>query len=369
MWGRAESGVKIIDDLITNGLPVPSTVLVLGDPGSGKSTLCQQFLSHNLKNGGNGIYVAYEEHPEDICRTMHNFGWYNEDLEKSGRLFFIDSTSVNPSDYNTLNLKLTEALEKMKNGEAIRIVIDSLTALFSAGTQEFRLGLDFIRNINAKVRNYGSLCLYTLNRKGFDEETTALVKDVSDGVIELKMEEELGLLRSYIRVLKMRGTDHSRRWMPYSIDSNKGLTFYIPRILVVGPEESGKSTIMKHFKARRWKVGDFEAEAILCETLDSSFVKATRSKDISGILLVIDSTRPESFPEALETLAKIETPGLPVVVLANKQDLPGAITPENAKEEMGLPKEIPVLGAVGTEGVGVEEVVRTLIKNIVKLPV
>jgi len=68
-------------------------------------------------------------------------------------------------------------------------------------------------------------------------------------------------------------------------------------------------------------------------------------------------------------LHAVETPGLPYVVLANKQDLPGAITPENAREEMSLDGNVAVIGSVALKGEGVEEALRALVKQIINLPV
>jgi len=369
VWVRTKLGVSIVDDLVSDGVPNTSTVLVLGDPGSGKSILCQQILANGLMAGGCGIYAAFDDAPDDVRSSMADFGHDVQGYEEKGRLVFIGGSSTNQPDFNTLNLRLSEALERMKGAEGTKIIVDSLTSLLSSQQGRPGLGLDFIRALNAKVRAYGGLCFYGLNRQGFDEKTLALVKDLSDGVIEMKLEEQHGSLRSYVRVSKMKGSSHSKKWLPYSIDPKAGITFYKPTILVTGPEGAGKSTVSGLFGGESWTVGDLTVDAIVCDKPDSGFRTMIRSRDIAGVLLVVDCSMPETFPQALEMLHAVETPGLPYVVLANKQDLPGAITPENAREEMVLPDEVPVVGSVALKGSGVEEALRALVKQIINLPV
>eukprot|EP00026_Physarum_polycephalum_P014678 Phypoly_transcript_15223.p1 GENE.Phypoly_transcript_15223~~Phypoly_transcript_15223.p1 ORF type:complete len:220 (+),score=9.08 Phypoly_transcript_15223:274-933(+) len=58
-----------------------------------------------------------------------------------------------------------------------------------------------------------------------------------------------------------------------------------------------------------------------------------------GIIYVIDSTDRERFEETKEHLYRLlehPKPGTPLLVLANKQDLPGALTPEEISDRLDL---------------------------------
>ena len=44
-----------------------------------------------------------------------------------------------------------------------------------------------------------------------------------------------------------------------------------------------------------------------------------------------------------------KTEGLPSVVVANKADLEGALTPEKIRERMALPEEIPIIPATAED--------------------
>lgn len=82
-----------------------------------------------------------------------------------------------------------------------------------------------------------------------------------------------------------------------------------------------------------------------------------------GLLFVVDSADPERFEESRSELDAIfendEMRGVPLVVLANKQDLPGARSPSALMEELRLRKllghEWHVQACCATNGEGLVE--------------
>ncbi|KAM4623090.1 uncharacterized protein O3C94_020793 [Discoglossus pictus] len=92
-----------------------------------------------------------------------------------------------------------------------------------------------------------------------------------------------------------------------------------------------------------------------------------------GLVFVVDSADWERFPEARAELESIlkddEMRGVPVLVMANKQDLPDARQPTEVTEEMGLKKvqghQWHVQGCCATTGDGLVEGLETL-TNLVK---
>ena len=55
---------------------------------------------------------------------------------------------------------------------------------------------------------------------------------------------------------------------------------------------------------------------------------------------------------------------MPLVVFANKQDLPGALCVEEIREKMRLPRDVPIIGTIATEKNGVFEGLEMLLKQI-----
>ncbi|HYQ97143.1 MAG TPA: ATPase domain-containing protein, partial [Candidatus Nitrosocosmicus sp.] len=76
---RATTGIPGLDQLLEGGFPKGRSVLVTGEPGTGKTIFALQFLVEGLRRGEKGIYVAADEGPTDIIEQAASLGW---DLEK-----------------------------------------------------------------------------------------------------------------------------------------------------------------------------------------------------------------------------------------------------------------------------------------------
>ncbi|MHA1209453.1 MAG: GTP-binding protein [Candidatus Freyarchaeota archaeon] len=156
------------------------------------------------------------------------------------------------------------------------------------------------------------------------------------------------------------------------------------KILVTGPYSSGKSTVVSKLckdavsiDALGTTVGfDFGSRYEEVNFLDLKifgtpgqvrfkFLQEILAQGSAGILLVVDSAAPETLELAGSVLTSVqkELPQrVPVVVLANKQDLVGAMTPDEVKEKLGVSQDVPVVGTVATEGIGLKEAITKLIK-------
>jgi hypothetical protein len=62
-----------------------------------------------------------------------------------------------------------------------------------------------------------------------------------------------------------------------------------------------------------------------------------------GVFVVIDSTDPKTFPRAKDMVQKCYVESLPKVIVANKQNLEGALKPEEIKEKMALGMDVQVI--------------------------
>ena len=128
------------------------------------------------------------------------------------------------------------------------------------------------------------------------------------------------------------------------------------RILMLGLDAAGKTTILYKFKLNETvqsipTIG-FNVETVAPVKNVSFTVWDVGGQDkirplwrhyfngTDGLIFIIDSADKERFPEAKSELFNIlddsEMNGIPVVVFANKQDLPGAQSPANLIRDLGL---------------------------------
>jgi len=82
---------------------------------------------------------------------------------------------------------------------------------------------------------------------------------------------------------------------------------------------------------------------------------------------VIDSTKPETFVRAKEMIRMCRTEAIPKVIIANKQDLPNALSPSEIKKKMSLWEEIPIVPISATDEQGLSEALDTLFSLIYKI--
>jgi signal recognition particle receptor subunit beta len=86
-----------------------------------------------------------------------------------------------------------------------------------------------------------------------------------------------------------------------------------------------------------------------------------------GYILMVDSTRPETFREARYILdAFSDHSDSPFVVAVNKQDLESAWDPEDIRHALRLRDDVPVLACVATEMKPVKAVLLSLMDLIRK---
>jgi predicted ATP-dependent serine protease len=63
------------DEMITNGIPQGSAVLLCGGPGTGKTTFSLQLMTNAAKKGKRCLYLTFEEDIISLKRHMKDYGW------------------------------------------------------------------------------------------------------------------------------------------------------------------------------------------------------------------------------------------------------------------------------------------------------
>jgi KaiC/GvpD/RAD55 family RecA-like ATPase len=72
---RVSTGVPGLDDMLRGGLIPGRPYVVSGTTGSGKTTLCIQFLHQGVKEGERALLVAIDEPPAEIRENVRALGW------------------------------------------------------------------------------------------------------------------------------------------------------------------------------------------------------------------------------------------------------------------------------------------------------
>ncbi|MDG6965020.1 MAG: hypothetical protein JRN27_06465 [Nitrososphaerota archaeon] len=216
---RSRFGVAGLDELLGGGLVKGDAALLAGSAGSGKTTLGIQFLMEGTKKGENGIYVTFEELPNQIYRDSANFGWDLKRLEKEGHLRMVCTSPGVLLDPDAAELVLGRAIAETG---ARRIVFDSLSHLAAFAPEgELRTSI-YSMIMLLKRHGLTSVMLWEVSQLiGPSLSVTDMgLSFLLDAIILLKPVEAEGILRRAVVVLKVRGSDHDRSLRRYEITSS-----------------------------------------------------------------------------------------------------------------------------------------------------
>ncbi|RJS86598.1 hypothetical protein CW704_05235 [Candidatus Bathyarchaeota archaeon] len=215
---RIPTGIPKFDKLIEGGFPDNSMILLVGYPGAGKTTFSAQFLYNGAtRHSARGVYVCFAETKETFLRNMMRFGWDFERLEKEGRVAILDLSVTREAG---LQKNLDTIMETMTSLNASRLVIDSFSAI-SMGLKELIDIRVMIHLLYRFLKKANCVSILILDQPW---GTSALGEGISeflaDGIIHLETYfDENEVFRRRLRILKMRGTNHTKSPHEYDITS------------------------------------------------------------------------------------------------------------------------------------------------------
>lgn len=231
---RAPTGIPGLDDLIEGGFPKNRTMLVAGACGTGKSIFSMQFLYNGVtQHQEPGVFVTFDESPENIRSDMLRFGWNLQELERHNLFAIVDGASARAgtpsSEHHALapnqldvNRVLTDVLGIARRIGAKRLVIDSIPALGFQLENENEIRRAILRVSQVLTKSgMTSIATTELPEASGDEPIRfskyGVEEYVADGVLLLGL---LGASTKQDRIMyirKMRGTRHSLSIHPLSI--------------------------------------------------------------------------------------------------------------------------------------------------------
>lgn len=193
-------------------------VMLAGAAGCGKTTLALQYLVNGVKNGEPGVYVTFEELPDQIYRDAKNFGWDLRKLEADNK-FRIICTSPGlllEADGESI------LEESFRDVQPQRLVIDSLSHL-AMFVKESELRREAYRLImHLKTKGISSLLIWESPQiaGGSFAVTDVGLSFLVDCIVALKPVEIESSLRKALAIMKMRGSDHDKRLREFQITPN-----------------------------------------------------------------------------------------------------------------------------------------------------
>ena len=190
---QIETGIPGLDELLRGGYVKDRMYLLVGGPGTGKTTLGLHFLEQGLSNDETVLMIHGEETPEEITVNADQFGIELEGAEfldlGPDSDFFTDNLRydlVNPADIQEEQYT-TEIHEAIESIDPTRIVIDPITQLRHFESTEYyyrKRILSFMRFLKKR----GVTVLATATADSSQRNYGAEIRSLSDGVIKVSRE-------------------------------------------------------------------------------------------------------------------------------------------------------------------------------------
>src|SRR6185437_13891480 len=237
---RLATGISGFDQVALGGLPRGRTTLVTGSTGSGKTLFAVEFLARGiLRSGEPGLFVTFEETPDDLRRNWASLGFPIRQWESSGKWAFVDASAdfeeapvIGAYDFGALAARIGHAARQIS---ATRVAVDSLDAVFTRFADPGVVRHELARIADALEKAEVTTVITAERADEYDHVSRYGVEEfVLDNVVILRNVLAHERRRRTVEVVKMRGAPHRTGEWLFTIDPRDGLVV-IPLAFLVPP--------------------------------------------------------------------------------------------------------------------------------------
>ncbi|QZY00763.1 RAD55 family ATPase [Halobaculum rubrum] len=225
MVATVPTGIDGLDSILNGGLVKDATVLVSGNPGTGKSLFGIQYLYDGvIDHDEHGIYISFEENEEDIRQAAESIGFdrWGELVDDGSIKVYDKQHMLREGDFSSA---LETLMEDFANTAYDRLVLDSLTmfSLFFDNEKEKRT---YLLKFSDILKQNGLTSLL-INEQGavFPQTEIGLENFLTDGNIYFIQTPTDSGVNRYVWVAKMRKQDIDTDIFPMEIDEG-GIKVY-----------------------------------------------------------------------------------------------------------------------------------------------
>jgi uncharacterized protein len=357
------TGINGFDEMLGGGIPQGSRVLYSMEPGAnGQLFIVSTFLSA-LAQGLSCLVILPNTTVETFLHDAAGMHGSTIDLSSHTVIFMdaVDRERIQRAGKTAVarEQEWQARIHKVCNKKQVDVIFAYFDLLYEdCGLKK---GLTLLQT--AGTNHKPTLILEHLNLEGKILLDRFIDEFAFDLVITIQSIFPPIPQFSFFTIAHTSWSKVPKRSIPFIISEGK-IVPYIPRIVVTGPAGSGKSsfvtsasdeghsidrqgtdgdttTVVMDFGNLRWKDFDITLYGTPGHTRFDPLIPPLLNHAM-GVVVVIDATKPASFSRARDLIRLMAKHRMPIVIAANRHDLPGAAGEQEIRISLGVPDDTPL---------------------------
>lgn len=219
---RVKTYIKGLDEIISGGVPKRHCMLIVGQPGTMKSSLGYYILYMNAKHEGKkGVHISLEQSRSSLAQAMTNMGMaVTPDVGDKISILdlgFIRKKMTQLSSQTWLEVFKMYTQNLKDNMDFEIMILDSLPVLetlarFDDPREDLFHFFEWLKDMDITTFVIHEMPQGTDRFAKYGEDF------LSDGIMHLDLKREKQTVNLFLSVMKMRSTKHKRGYFPLIYD-------------------------------------------------------------------------------------------------------------------------------------------------------
>ncbi|HEX5220063.1 MAG TPA: ATPase domain-containing protein [Verrucomicrobiae bacterium] len=209
------SGIKELDDLLGGGLDYGTTTLILGQAGTGKTSIALHYAVQMARQGELSALFTFDETLNVLRARAEELGLNMEKLFAKGQIIVqqVDPAELSPGEFANRIIGLVRSGCKM-------VVIDSLNGYLNSMPGEKYLN-NQLHELSSYLNQQGVVTVFILAQHGLlaAAEAPVDISYLADTVVNLRFFEAAGSVKQAIAVIKKRSGRHERTIREFRLET------------------------------------------------------------------------------------------------------------------------------------------------------
>lgn len=369
-------GIGPIDDLL-NKAPPGQPLLLHAEPGVDADPVLRQMSQLADEAGHRIVYLNTDRSPDAVLTALG--------LSRD-KVTFLDAYSPTIGRRDDAATPLTD-LSNVDDvlGAIERAAHEHPKALFILDSlSSWALRADPGRIVARRRRLFKAVSAYEEALVWFaewnDPHAAQLLAPFRTRVDLLTVKARI-LTNQYIRVDRIDGEEVQKPAALMYRPGPHGMQVYIPKVVVTGPPDAGKTSLIRsvsdHFAGSdrhgttvALDKGVLEMPGLRAEIFGTPGqqrfqpVIDTVLRQALGVLVLVDATRPESFPRVEQVLREVRMKGRAVALLVTHVDQHGAEDPMGVGEKVHAASDVRIYSCNATDPEEARPVVESFLQGL-----